>query len=199
MVVRKPSYVFVTCGQDFTREHGAKRHNGNIHAGTAEIVTFFEYLVGRSSGKYLASDPAAYRLKTRRNTLANANIPRGKSGIPPSLYGNGTDDLDWYNNLVKNEGRRRDSNDPYRRLLDFGLLEPTQNKKSRGPSEDEYIKARAMLAGIEQVLTPFCPPEFVRNVITGLIDRCNVRGNYVGLDEALERHRNNARQYYSRN
>jgi len=48
-------------------------------------------------------------------------------------------------------------------------------------------------------LIPFCPPEFVRNVITGLIDRCNVKGNYEGLDDALERHRNNASRYYSRN
>jgi hypothetical protein len=155
--------------------------------------------VGRSSGKYLPSDPVAYRLKSRQNTPANANIHRGKSGIPPPLYGIGTDELDWHNNLVKSEGRRRDDNDPYRRLLDFALLEPTLNKKSREPSGDEYIQARAKLAGIEQVLTPFCLPEFVPNVITGLIDRCNVRGNYVGLDEALERHRNNARRYYRRN
>ena len=198
-MIRKPSYVCVTCGQDFTRKYSAYWHNGNIHARTAEIVTFFEYLVGRSSGRYLASDPAAYRLKSGQNTFAKTNIHRGKSGIPAPLYGIGTDKLDWHNILTKSEGRRRNGKDPYRCLLDFALLEPTLNKKSRQPSGDEYIKAKATLARIEQVLIPFCPPEFVRNVITGLIDRCNVKGNYEGLDDALERHRNNASRYYSRN
>ena len=72
-----------------------------------------------------AKRSCSLQLKSRQNTPANANIHRGKSGIPPPLYGIGTDELDWHNNLVKSEDRTRDGNDPYRRLLDFGLLEPT--------------------------------------------------------------------------
>jgi hypothetical protein len=37
------------------------RHNFNIHSGRSEIVPYIEYMVGRSSGRYLASHPSWYR------------------------------------------------------------------------------------------------------------------------------------------
>ena len=37
------------------------RHNHNIHNGGAEIVRLLEYLLGRSSGRYLASHPFWYK------------------------------------------------------------------------------------------------------------------------------------------
>ena len=59
--------------------------------------------------------------------------------------------------------------------------------------------ARIKLAEIEEVLTPYCPPEFVRNVIRGLTKQYNMTGNHSILDEALERHRRNAKGYAIRN
>jgi hypothetical protein len=59
--------------------------------------------------------------------------------------------------------------------------------------------ARIKLAEIEEVLTPYCPPEFVRNVITGLTKQYNMTGDHSILDEALERHRRNAKGYAIRN
>jgi hypothetical protein len=50
------------CGhsQHFTRKYSANRHNSNIHSGRSEIVPYIEYIVGRSSGRYLASHPSWY-------------------------------------------------------------------------------------------------------------------------------------------
>lgn len=57
----KANYVCTACSQHFTRKYSAKRHNFNIHTGRSEIVPFIEYMVGRSSGKYLASHPSWFR------------------------------------------------------------------------------------------------------------------------------------------
>jgi hypothetical protein len=63
--IKMPLYVCGTCSQHFTRRYNANRHNKNIHANRAEIARFLEYLIGRSIGKYLASDPLSYRSKRR--------------------------------------------------------------------------------------------------------------------------------------
>jgi hypothetical protein len=57
----RPTYVCATCSEHFTRKYSAKRHNFNIHAGKSQIVPFIEYMVGRSSGRYLASHPSWFR------------------------------------------------------------------------------------------------------------------------------------------
>ena len=57
----RPTYVCATCSEHFTRKYSAKRHNFNIHNGRSEIVPFIEYMVGRSSGRYLASHPSWFR------------------------------------------------------------------------------------------------------------------------------------------
>src|SRR5262249_28212634 len=57
----RPSYVCTVCSEHFTRKYSANRHNHNIHNGAAEIVRLIEYLVGRSSGRYLASHPSWFR------------------------------------------------------------------------------------------------------------------------------------------
>ena len=63
----RPTYVCATCSEHFTRKYGAKRHNFNIHAGRSEFVPFIEYMVGRSSGQYLASHPSWYRKQRQQN------------------------------------------------------------------------------------------------------------------------------------
>ncbi len=70
----------------------------------------------------------------------------------------------------------------------------THNPSFRGVDEVAAIK----LAEIEQLLTSRCPPEFVKNVITGLTKQFNMTGDHSSLDEALERHRRNVRGYAMR-
>lgn len=59
-------YVCTMCAQDFTRKTSAKRHNKNLHQGTAVIVRFVDYIVGRVAGIYQAADPKLYRRKPER-------------------------------------------------------------------------------------------------------------------------------------
>jgi hypothetical protein len=48
--MNKPLFVCVTCAQDFTREYGANRHNNIHHLGRSLIVSYTEYIIGRSRG-----------------------------------------------------------------------------------------------------------------------------------------------------
>jgi hypothetical protein len=57
----RPSYVCTVCSEHFTRKYSGQRHNFNIHSGRSEIVPYVEYMVGRSSGRYLANHPSWYR------------------------------------------------------------------------------------------------------------------------------------------
>jgi hypothetical protein len=80
-LTRKPSYVCCTCSQDFTRKYNANRHNQNIHFGKAEIVRYFEYLIGRGSGKYLPADPLSYRNKKRNKDKAATFVHENDDNI----------------------------------------------------------------------------------------------------------------------
>src|SRR5215467_7592893 len=66
------TYVCATCSEHFTRRYSATRHNLTIHKGIGEIVTYIEYLVARSSGKYRPSHPSLYR--KRRGEKRNHNF-----------------------------------------------------------------------------------------------------------------------------
>jgi hypothetical protein len=66
--IKMPLYACGTCGAHFNRRYNAKRHNKIIHVNKSEIVSFVEYLIGRSEGKYLPADPMWYRSKRRSNS-----------------------------------------------------------------------------------------------------------------------------------
>ena len=75
----RPTHVCSLCSQHFTRKYSAKRHNFNIHAGRSEIVPFIEYMVGRSSGRYLASHPSWYR--KQKGSQWNSSYPSENHAI----------------------------------------------------------------------------------------------------------------------
>lgn len=65
MMILKHSWVCSICGNGFTRNTSARRHNRNLHSGGALIVRPFDYVVGRLKGEYsIPTDPLSYR---RRN------------------------------------------------------------------------------------------------------------------------------------
>jgi hypothetical protein len=76
--------VCTICAQDFTRRTSANRHNANLHQGTAVIVTFVEYIVGRVSGIYQAADPRQCRRKAKKNRYFPAAAGFSKTA-PASL------------------------------------------------------------------------------------------------------------------
>lgn len=53
----QPSYVCVSCGEHFTRNTSARRHNFTLHNNTGYVVSWTEYLAGRSTNRYQASSP----------------------------------------------------------------------------------------------------------------------------------------------
>ena len=65
------TYVCATCSEHFTRKYSASRHNLNIHNGGAEIVRLIDYIVGRVSGRYLATHPSWYRREQKWQTHSN--------------------------------------------------------------------------------------------------------------------------------
>ena len=60
------SYICTECSEHFTRKYSAKRHNYNLHNSEAVIVRLPDYLVGRTSGQYMASHPFWYRRTDKR-------------------------------------------------------------------------------------------------------------------------------------
>jgi hypothetical protein len=60
------------------------RHNFNIHSGRSEIVPYIEYMVGRSSGRYLASHPSWYR--KQKGSQWNSSYPSENRVIADSSF-----------------------------------------------------------------------------------------------------------------
>ena len=52
--MKKLNWSCTTCGMSSSRKFSVRRHieNYNIHNGSGQVVTFVEYSVGRSEGKY---------------------------------------------------------------------------------------------------------------------------------------------------
>lgn len=67
----KPLYVCVLCGERFSRFSNGKRHNLNLHSNNAEIVSWTEYLVGRSTNRYQPTQPSPSR-RGRYNSYRTA-------------------------------------------------------------------------------------------------------------------------------
>lgn len=65
------TYVCATCSEHFTRKFSASRHNLNIHNGGGEIVRLIDYIVGRVSGRYLATHPSWYRREQKWQTYSD--------------------------------------------------------------------------------------------------------------------------------
>jgi hypothetical protein len=80
----RPNYVCSLCSEHFTRKYSGKRHNFNIHNGRSEIVPFIEYMVGRSSGRYLASHPSWYR--KQKGSQWNSSYPSENRVIADSSF-----------------------------------------------------------------------------------------------------------------
>jgi len=106
----------------------------------------------------------------------------------------------WHENASdKSIGNNRNNiANPYPHLFDFSLSQPTLDKKVDKPSEDKRMQAKAKLAEIGQILSPFFPLQFVQNVIIGLTNKYNATGDISNLDTALDNHRRTVELYYKR-
>jgi hypothetical protein len=192
------SYVCTICSQDFTRKASGRRHNTNLHSGTATIVRSIDYMIGRISGHYLPSDPLLYRNKKKKhiNISSSNNYDNGFgfTVIADNTHDTGfcrnpTDELiDHYNNNVDKQFLH------HTHVFGLKSQHPMQNRAVNTSSSrysDEYKQARSKLFELEQLLTPFCSPQVIYNTLNIIVRHCNMRGDYTIIDEALENHRNN--------
>jgi hypothetical protein len=78
--------VCTTCSEHFTRKYSATRHNLTIHENEGQIVPLLEYLAGRKTGRYHASDPSMYRMRrgNKRNRQLVTAISADSMGAFPS-------------------------------------------------------------------------------------------------------------------
>ncbi|MPZ07897.1 MAG: hypothetical protein GEU26_16030 [Nitrososphaeraceae archaeon] len=67
----KHTRVCATCGQGFTRNSSAVRHNNILHSGHAMIVKPYDYIIGRLKGEFLPGDPGIYRSNRRNQTTSS--------------------------------------------------------------------------------------------------------------------------------
>src|SRR5919199_6880475 len=103
--IKMPLYACGTCGAHFNRRYNAKRHSKIIDAGESEIVSFVEYMIGRSQGKYLPADPMSYRSKRSNN---------GNNIVHESSNANFGHDINVVKNLTHRPGpAQRDKNSSY--------------------------------------------------------------------------------------
>ena len=181
----KINYVCSTCSETFTRKASGLRHNLNLHFGTASVVRLIDYVIGRSSGQYLQSDPREFALVKRQKKF----VPRAKK-----ILG----DLDDYSFLQRLENGKQDSFSRNEEEIPF-LLDLDKTSKRVALSKDtldDYEIARAELAMIEQMLTHFYSKQIAQDTIRTLINISNVRGNYSAIHDALERHRKNIQNQF---
>lgn len=59
------------CGQGFTRNSSAVRHNNILHSRQAMIVKPYDYIIGRLRGEFSPGDPGFYRSNRRNQTTSS--------------------------------------------------------------------------------------------------------------------------------
>jgi hypothetical protein len=67
----KHTCVCTTCGQGFTRNSSAVRHNNILHSGHAMIVKPYDYIIGRLRDEFSPGDPGIYRSNRRNQTTSS--------------------------------------------------------------------------------------------------------------------------------
>ena len=83
MSATRASHVCAICSQTLTRKLSGKRHNITLHSGTAPIVRFMDYIIGRIEGRYRPDAPLLYR---RRNKIINLSKAGTVSKVSPSRF-----------------------------------------------------------------------------------------------------------------
>ena len=192
------SYVCIICSQDFTRKRSGRRHNTNLHSGTATIVRYIDYIIGRLSGHYSPGDPLLYRNKKKKHTNISSNNYDNGSGF--KVIADNTHDTGFCRNPADELIDHNNNNYvdkqflPHTDVFSLKSQQPMQNRAANISSSrysEEYKQARSKLFELEQLLTVFYPPQIIYNTLNTIVRLCNMRGDYTTIDDALENHRNN--------
>jgi hypothetical protein len=91
----KPLFVCMKCGQDFTREYGARRHNRIHHLGRSPVVGYTEYIIGRSGGTIpppTEIPPRLFAIRKRKGKMMKNGLAYIKTKSPFTVYPDSTSD-----------------------------------------------------------------------------------------------------------
>ena len=165
MLMPNPNFVCTICSQTFTRRWRGTVHNNGIHAGLAKIVRLIDYMIGRSKGEYLPSDPSLYRRK-RRST--NSTKYPAESSI---------EHYTWPYGLSAGQGQ--DRNQKYHTSDSITVSDPIQ----------QFNEALIKMAELKKLTSKYCPPRMVQLILSHACKDCAIRGNNRPLDIALEQAR----------
>jgi hypothetical protein len=153
-----------------------KTHSINLHSGSAEIVRFVDYIVGRLDGQYLAEDPSLYRIK-KSNVLSHENnstvfdrervfkIYEEKSAMGDRISENVADFLQ------------------FQPVAQPGIQ---QNEDSLLDVIEESKRVIIKKANLKKILDKHGSPEAVQQMMNQVDSNCMTMGNYVPLDMALD-------------
>jgi hypothetical protein len=182
----KPLYACGTCGLHFTRRSNAERHNKNLHDNNADIVTFSEYMVGRTSGKYLPGNPSSYRIKN--SNTSKLNIVHQYENDNNSYYNQQKHVLESAKtNPMRNS---RDNMPSARNQFDIGtylnklLLSFDRATQSRKRREIEEL-----INEIGRMLSDFWTLEHVQAIVTGFKRKLDATTDYSAFHTELENYR----------
>jgi hypothetical protein len=87
--------VCMKCGQDFTREYGARRHNRIHHLGRSLVVGYTEYIIGRSGGTIpppTEIPPRLLAIRKRKGKMMKNGLAYIKTKSPFTVYPDSTSD-----------------------------------------------------------------------------------------------------------
>lgn len=185
-----PNYVCTACSQTFTRKWRGKIHNRDMHEGRSQTVRMIDYIVGRTSGKYLPSDPALFRRKKgSKNGLGNpTKDKRSASGVASA-------NLSRSNEYAVNEDKGAfNKNDvgceQFSYFMDTGSpssIFPQQSKDSRSSSFfEETQEATIKMAEFKQLVSKYKSPQVVHNLLSQVGQLCLLMGNNKAWDIALD-------------
>ena len=84
--MKLPPYVCVTCAHTFTRGSSARRHNSKLHFNQGIIVQMLEYIIGRSSGRFLTPNQLSNRRFRRPTFTRNQKMNNIESGFGATVH-----------------------------------------------------------------------------------------------------------------
>lgn len=174
---QKHTWVCSLCGQGLTRKSSAIRHNNNLHAGQAEVVRPYEYIIGRLNGNFhRPKDPLTYRHR-KESTLLEESVNRNDNGFMSKVIADSTQHLPTANNVSA----------PFTVSIQSTSPPKTgDNRLSSSLDCTEMIRQRGKLEEFSLLAYRHYPPDNARVIVAITAAYLFNYGDEKFLDERLE-------------